>query len=67
MGNDDEVAYGRLTRVEEVAQPVGSADLREVERRDEGPDAAPVAGEDAGPRGGAGAEVEEDEDDDVVG
>jgi hypothetical protein len=40
----------------------------EAELREERPDAAPAAGEDAGPaRGGGGAEAEEDEDQDVVG
>jgi hypothetical protein len=53
--------------VEDVAQPVGLRALREVERREEGPDAVPGAGEDAGPGGGAGGELEEDEDEDVVG
>jgi len=39
----------------------------EAELREEAPDAAPAAGEDAGPNCVASGEAEEDEDEDVVG
>ena len=53
--------------VEGVAQPVGLGGRSESEHREESPDAAPAVGEDAGPGGGAGGELEEDEDEHVVG
>ena len=49
------------------ADLAGIFSVAEVERREEGPDAAPAVGEDAGPRGGAGAEIADDEYQDVVG
>jgi hypothetical protein len=53
--------------VEGVTEAVGLGGDLEVELREEGPDAAPAAGEDAGSGGDGGAEAEEDEDEDVIG
>ena len=67
LGADVEAQEGRLVSLECAADLAGIWGVAEAEHREEGPDAAPVAGEDTGPCGGAGGEVEEDADEDVLG
>ncbi|TVU40464.1 hypothetical protein EJB05_13930, partial [Eragrostis curvula] len=67
LGPDEEVAEGSFVGGERGGDEVGRRGEAEAQLREEGPHAAPAAGQDAGPTaGGGGVEAEQDENKGVV-